>query len=75
CALLRVPAAAQPKVLCRRQLGVCMRCPTGEALDCTGVQLGPLLDELFAYAGPLGCAPAGDGLALSLWAPTAVRVE
>ena len=43
-------------------------------------QVGALLDDLFAYAGSLGCNPTDgstpqSGVTLALWAPTAQIVE
>lgn len=79
CALLTVPELDDAKALCRCQLAVSMLGPDGKPADCTGVQLGALLDELFAYDGPLGCHPLrGDKLAgvnFSIWCPTALSVQ
>jgi len=78
CALLTVPEV-DAKALCRCHLAVSIKDPDGKPTDCTGLQLGALLDELFAYDGPLGCHPLrGDtssGVNLSIWCPTAVSVS
>ena len=60
-----------------------VRALAGDTLDCSGVQIGALIDELFTYSGPLGCQVLAGGLgdivqgvpgvSLALWAPTAVR--
>eukprot|EP00930_Biecheleria_cincta_P056506 TRINITY_DN42611_c0_g1_i1.p1 TRINITY_DN42611_c0_g1~~TRINITY_DN42611_c0_g1_i1.p1 ORF type:complete len:1074 (-),score=162.21 TRINITY_DN42611_c0_g1_i1:240-3422(-) len=79
CALLSVPQEVDARDLCRRQLALSMLGPDGKSLDCTGIQLGPLLDDVFGYSGPLGCHPQhGDktlGVELMLWAPTAISVH
>lgn len=43
----------------------------GECTDATGLQLPGVLDELFAYNGPLGAVFAKESVSLYLWAPTA----
>eukprot|EP00913_Durusdinium_trenchii_P020748 g19488.t1 len=58
--------------LCKQQLALCLRDANGEVLDCTGVQIGMLLDHCFRYDGALGC---DDGVQFHLWAPSAVSVE
>lgn len=89
CTLLSFPTGENlpsPRELCRNQLAVSMHSPEGEAVDSTGVQVGALLDDLFAYDGPLGCYLADDGSgattyppstgpSLALWAPAAISVE
>ncbi|KAG2441246.1 hypothetical protein HYH02_010089 [Chlamydomonas schloesseri] len=63
------------------QLLVSVHDAEGEALDSTGVQIQGLLDELYTYDGPLGDHPdgsssgGGTGHAITLWAPTAQKVE
>ncbi|CAJ1444413.1 unnamed protein product, partial [Effrenium voratum] len=75
CGCLKVPpeAAARAAELCKQQLAVCVAAEEG-VFDCSGVQVGALLDALFAYDGPLGCQ-VSDGVELRLWAPTALSVE
>jgi len=77
CALLKVPSSTNPTVLCSNQVAISMRAPDGTTLDCTGVQIAPLLDELFTYTGPLGCflGPDDQTVSLALWAPTAQHVD
>ena len=41
---------------------------------CTGVQLQGVLDELLFYEGPLGATASGQGVQVTLWAPTAQQV-
>lgn len=43
----------------------------GEATDATGIQLAGVLDNLFAYDGPLGANATKDGVSINVWAPTA----
>lgn len=57
CALLEVPSGLDFHKLVRCQLAVAAVSKNGECLDCTGVQIGGVLDDLYTYAGPLGCAP------------------
>eukprot|EP00930_Biecheleria_cincta_P021508 TRINITY_DN15926_c0_g3_i1.p1 TRINITY_DN15926_c0_g3~~TRINITY_DN15926_c0_g3_i1.p1 ORF type:complete len:1787 (-),score=284.53 TRINITY_DN15926_c0_g3_i1:107-5446(-) len=81
CGCLRLPAAAvdAAKQLCKQQLAVCIKVDDGDGpqiWDCTGVQVGALLDECFRYDGPLGCNELPDGgVSFNLWAPTALSVE
>jgi hypothetical protein len=43
----------------------------GKCSYATGLQLPGVLDELFAYDGPLGAHYSEDAVSLYLWAPTA----
>jgi hypothetical protein len=43
----------------------------GKCSYATGLQLSGVLDELFAYDGPLGAHYSEDAVSLYLWAPTA----
>ncbi|MEZ4620658.1 MAG: pullulanase-associated domain-containing protein [Caldilineaceae bacterium] len=47
----------------------------GVVLHATGLQLPGVLDEQYAYDGPLGALIDGTGATIRLWAPTAQRVE
>ena len=40
-----------------------------------GLQLPGVLDELFAYDGPLGADWSEAGVSIRVWAPTAQSVE
>ncbi|CAK9032738.1 Pullulanase 1 [Durusdinium trenchii] len=77
CGCLRLPQEAVKCVgeLCKQQLALCLRDANGEVLDCTGVQIGMLLDHCFRYDGALGCDVTKDGVQFHLWAPSAVSVE
>lgn len=46
----------------------------GKLLDATGVQIPGVLDDLFAYDGPLGVTWEGEVPGISVWAPTAQGV-
>ncbi|CAK9032481.1 Pullulanase 1 [Durusdinium trenchii] len=74
CGCLRLPQEAVKCVgeLCKQQLALCLRDANGEVLDCTGVQIGMLLDHCFRYDGALGCDVTKDGVQFHLWAPSAV---
>ena len=43
-------------------------------LDFSGVQIPGVLDDLFFYEGLLGAHVGPEGVAISLWAPTAQQV-
>ena len=43
----------------------------GAPTDATGIQMAGVLDDLFAYDGPLGADAMRDGVTFNLWAPTA----
>jgi len=73
-ACLRVPPGVDAAALVCGQLAVLKASGEG-ALDCTGVQAHGLLDELFAYDGPLGCALGVSEVAVAVWAPTSQEVE
>ena len=42
----------------------------GKHVDVTGLQLPGVLDDMFAYTGPLGAIFSEDSVSLHLWAPT-----
>lgn len=43
----------------------------GRSQDVTGLQLPGVLDDMFAYTGPLGAVFSEEAVSLYLWAPTA----
>ncbi|RZB88112.1 Pullulanase 1, chloroplastic isoform B [Glycine soja] len=47
----------------------------GECMNCTGLQLPGVLDDLFSYSGPLGALFSEEAVSLYLWAPTAQAVH
>ncbi|VAI70925.1 unnamed protein product [Triticum turgidum subsp. durum] len=47
----------------------------GKHVDVTGLQLPGVLDDIFAYTGPLGAVFREDSVSLHLWAPTAQDVS
>ena len=47
------------------------RTEKGQATDATGIQIAGVLDDLFAYDGPLGANVIKDGVKFDVWAPTA----
>lgn len=59
-----------PKIL-RGQVGVAYWDGAGALKDLTGLQLPGVLDDLFAYDGPLGLTWEGNTPVFHLWAPTA----
>ncbi len=61
--------------LLKGQLAVQVLAADGSLLDATGVQIPGVLDELFAYDGPLGLTWQNGTPTLRLWAPTAKRVR
>ncbi|WIA10447.1 hypothetical protein OEZ85_010639 [Tetradesmus obliquus] len=62
---------------CKGQVALSVQSHTGRVLDCTGVQLAGMLDDLFATDEPLGDHIGRDtkSRAVSVWAPTAKKVE
>jgi pullulanase len=62
-----------PDIL-RGQAGVANWDSEGGLQDLTGVQIPGVLDDLFAYDGPLGITWDGEIPSFHLWAPTAKRV-
>jgi pullulanase-type alpha-1,6-glucosidase len=63
-----------PEML-RGQLAVALLDGDGKLQDATGLQIPGVLDDLFAYDGPLGVGWEGDVPTLRLWAPTASSVR
>src|SRR5215207_6119181 len=55
----------------RGQVGVIARNLNGRAVDATGVQIAGVLDDLYAYDGPLGVTFKDNAPTLRVWAPTA----
>ncbi|MBD3347667.1 MAG: pullulanase-type alpha-1,6-glucosidase [Candidatus Eisenbacteria bacterium] len=58
----------------KRQLAVSVTGADGVVRDATGLQLPGILDDLFAYDGPLGLTWDGDVPTMRVWAPTAQNV-
>ncbi|WP_405085464.1 pullulanase-type alpha-1,6-glucosidase [Microbispora sp. NBC_01389] len=58
----------------RGQVVAVERGPSGALLTATGVQISGVLDDLYAGAAKIPLGPTGGG-ALSVWAPTARKVE
>eukprot|EP00897_Mesotaenium_endlicherianum_P007209 jgi/Mesen1/6516/ME000332S05521 len=74
---LRLPAdVGDVARLLKGQLAVSAEAHDGAPLDATGVQIPGVLDDLFAFDGPLGASCVeNDYVSLSLWAPTAQAVS
>lgn len=70
----RVPSTVDAKSLVKCQLAVATFGSDGKCSYATGLQLPGVLDELFAYDGPLGAHYSEDAVSLYLWAPTAQAV-
>lgn len=62
-------AAAQIPELCQGQLALSVESHTGRVLDCTGVQLPGVLDDLFYTDEPLGAhlCPQTNTHRISVW--------
>lgn len=62
-------ARTQVREWCRGQVAVSVESHTGRVLDCSGVQLAGMLDDLFATDEPLGdhVSPATNTRAVSVW--------
>lgn len=74
CKMLAVPALPYDEIL-QCQLAVTMETSGGQPLAATGVQTPGVLDDLFFYEGLLGAHLGPQGVAISLWAPTAQQVD
>lgn len=70
----KVPSTVDAKSLVKCQLAVATFGSDGKCSYATGLQLSGVLDELFAYDGPLGAHYSEDAVSLYLWAPTAQAV-
>ena len=68
-ALAQVPAAL------KGQLAVSAADGSGRPVDATSVQIPGVLDDLYAYDGPLGVSFQGGRPTLRVWAPTARSVK
>ncbi|CAN6234327.1 unnamed protein product [Urochloa humidicola] len=71
----RVPSSVDVTSLVKCQLAVTSFDAHGKSRDVTGLQLPGVLDDMFAYTGPLGPVFSEDAVSLYLWAPTAQDVS
>jgi pullulanase len=60
--------------LLKGQLAVSVSDADGKLKDATGVQIPGVLDDVFAYDGPLGVTWTDGAPAIAVWAPTAQGV-
>ncbi len=58
----------------KQALAVSVTGEDGVVHDATGIQIPGVLDDLFAYDGPLGVNWDGDVPTVSVWAPTAQKI-
>jgi pullulanase len=61
--------------LVKTQLAISAADATGAPVDATSLQIPGVLDDLFAYGGPLGVTFANAAPTLRVWAPTARSVK
>ncbi|KAJ4800593.1 Pullulanase [Rhynchospora pubera] len=71
----KVPSSTKVEDLLKCQLAVASFDIDGTLKTCTGLQLPGVLDDMFAYSGPLGANFSNDTISLNLWAPTAQEVN
>ncbi|XBI02485.1 hypothetical protein VPH35_131020 [Triticum aestivum] len=71
----RVPSSVDVASLVKCQLVVASFGADGKHVDVTGLQLPGVLDDMFAYTGPLSAVFSEDSLSLHLWAPTTQDVS
>ncbi|KAJ6821493.1 pullulanase 1, chloroplastic [Iris pallida] len=71
----RVPDSADVENLLKCQLAVVSLCVDGNCKSATGLQLPGVLDDMFAYTGPLGAVFSKEAIRIHLWAPTAQMVH
>lgn len=69
-----LPPTLDVKPLLKFRLAVVICDSDGECMNCTGLQLPGVLDDLFSYSGPLGALFSEEAVSLYLWAPTAQAV-
>ncbi|KAF0891634.1 hypothetical protein E2562_010618 [Oryza meyeriana var. granulata] len=67
----RVPSSVDVANLVKCQLAIASFDAHGKRQDVTGLQLPGVLDDMFAYTGPLGAVFSDEDVCLYLWAPTA----
>ncbi len=74
---LTLPAEAVGRTtgLIRGQLAVSAVSAEGKLVDATGVQIPGVLDDVFAYDGPLGLTWENNAPMFRVWAPTAQVVR
>ena len=65
---------AKAREILKGQVAVAAYDAKGAPVDATSLQIAGALDDLYAYAGPLGVTYAGDTPTLRVWAPTARSV-
>uniref|UniRef100_A0A453QUY4 Glycosyl hydrolase family 13 catalytic domain-containing protein n=1 Tax=Aegilops tauschii subsp. strangulata TaxID=200361 RepID=A0A453QUY4_AEGTS len=70
-----VPSSVDVASLVKCQLVVASFGADGKHVDVTGLQLPGVLDDMFAYTGPLGAVFSEESVSLHLWAPTAQGVS
>nr|CAB3502225.1 unnamed protein product [Digitaria exilis] len=71
-----VPSSVDVASLVKCQLAVAsFDAVHGRSQDVTGLQLPGVLDDMFAYTGPLGAVFCEEAVSLYLWAPTAQDVS
>lgn len=75
--LYRIEGATRGKIdaALRSRTRVAVRRPDGSLAASTGLQIGGVLDDLYATDAPLGVNFAGNVPSISLWAPTARSVR
>ena len=62
-----------PEIL-RGQIAISAQASDGTPIDASSLQIPGVLDDLYAYDGPLGAEISGSGVTLRVWAPTAQNV-
>ena len=77
-AAFRLPTNADKNEVAKAlqsQLAISAKDGEGELLDAASLQIPGVLDDLYAYKGPLGATFTGNVPTLRLWAPTARSVK
>lgn len=69
------PSAEQLRVFLSGQIVLIATDRAKRVRYATGVQTGAVIDDLWAYTGPLGAEFGRDSIAVRLWAPTAQSVS
>ncbi|KAH7690594.1 Limit dextrinase protein [Dioscorea alata] len=71
----KVPHAMDVEKILKCQLAIAAFSDNGQLKNATSLQLPGVLDDMFAYSGPLGAVFNEEAIRLYLWAPTAQVVN
>ncbi|XP_042406884.1 pullulanase 1, chloroplastic [Zingiber officinale] len=73
--VFKLPTSLDAESLLKCQLVVASYGVDGKCMNATSLQIPGVLDDIFAYTGPLGATFDNESVTLHLWAPTAQEVN